>query len=176
MADPCHDLVVNCPNCGAAMQLSAKGHYSCAHCGTIAFPDAVERDGVRLLGPGDSPRPCPACQAPLVRAMVDEYQVAHCEKCRGMLLPRRSFAEIVHRRRAWAEGPSVTPIPPDDRELRRRLSCPRCGATMIVDRYYGPGNILMDSCLACDLVWLDYGELKQVIQAPGPDRGTRDLT
>jgi hypothetical protein len=25
-------------------------------------------------------------------------------------------------------------------------------------------------------VWLDYGELKQVIDAPGLDRGTRDLT
>jgi Zn-finger nucleic acid-binding protein len=34
----------------------------------------------------------------------------------------------------------------------------------------------MDSCAACDLVWLDYGELKQVIDAPGLDRGTRDLT
>jgi Zn-finger nucleic acid-binding protein len=158
------------------MALSAKGAYICSHCGSTAFPDAVDRDGVRVLGPGEKTRLCPACEAPLARAMVDEYQVAHCEGCRGMLMPRRSFAEIVRRRRAWAAGPSVTPIPPDEAEMRRRLECPNCGAPMIVDRYYGAGNIVMDSCAACDLVWLDYGELKQVIDAPGLDRGTRDLT
>ena len=158
------------------MALSAKGAYICAHCGTTSFPDTVDRDGVRVLGPGDTSRPCPACETPLLRAMVDEYQVAHCKGCRGMLMPRRSFAEIVRRRRAWAEGASITPVPPDEREMRRRLNCPNCGAAMIADRYYGPGNIVMDSCPACDLIWLDYGELKQVIDAPGLDRGTRDLT
>ena len=45
---------------------------------------------------------------------------------------------------------------------------------MIADRYYGPGNIMMDSCAACDVVWLDYGELRQVIDAPGEDRGSRE--
>jgi Zn-finger nucleic acid-binding protein len=43
-----------------------------------------------------------------------------------------------------------------------------------VDRYYGPGNIVMDLCIACDWVWLDYGELKQIADAPGVDRGSRD--
>jgi Zn-finger nucleic acid-binding protein len=158
------------------MQLSAKGYFVCSHCGTTAFPSGADHDGLRVLGPGEAPQDCPACQAPLVRAMIDEYQVAHCEKCRGMLMPRRSFAEVVRRRRAWAEGPPVNPIPPEEREIRRQLHCPRCEEPMIVDRYYGPGNIIMDSCPACDLVWLDYGELKQVIDAPGLDRGSRDLT
>jgi Zn-finger nucleic acid-binding protein len=156
------------------MALSPKGHYICAHCGTTTIPETVERDGVRVLGPGDAPRACPACRATLVHAMVDEYQVGHCEGCRGMLMPRRTFAEIVRRRRAWAEGPAVTPIPPEDRELRRQVTCPRCGEPMIADRYYGPGNIMMDSCAGCDVVWLDYGELRQVIDAPGEDRGSRE--
>ena len=158
------------------MQLSPKGHFVCSHCGSVSFPEAADRDGVRVLGPGNAPRPCPACAAPLARAMLDEYQVAHCEQCRGMLMPRRTFAEVVRRRRAWADAPPVNPIPPDDGEMRRHVRCPRCAAPMIVDRYYGPGNIIMDSCTGCDLVWLDYGELKQVIDAPGIDRGTRDLT
>ena len=90
-------------------------------------------------------------------------------------MPRRSFAEIIRRRRAWADGPSVTPIPPEDREMRRQVTCPQCGERMIADRYYGPGNIMMDSCVGCDVVWLDYGELRQVIDAPGVDRGARDV-
>jgi Zn-finger nucleic acid-binding protein len=157
------------------MSLTAKGHYVCGHCGSTALPEGVERDGVRVLGAGDGSRRCPSCGALLSRAMVDERQVAYCEACRGMLLPRRSFAEVIRRRRAWAETAPVIPVPPDRAEMNRQLCCPQCGAGMIVDRYYGPGNIIMDSCTTCDLVWLDYGELKQVIDAPGIDRGTRDL-
>ena len=166
---------MNCVNCGAAMVLTARGFYHCGHCGTNAFPNTVERDGVRVVGPGDTPRSCSQCDAPLVRAMLDEYLVDYCEKCRGLLVPRRFFAEIVRRRRAWAEGPPVTPIPPDGKEMRRKITCPKCQAQMTTDWYYGPGNIILDRCNACDLVWLDYGELKQVVDAPGVDRGTRDL-
>jgi Zn-finger nucleic acid-binding protein len=44
---------------------------------------------------------------------------------------------------------------------------------MEVHPYYGPGNVVMDSCTTCDLVWLDVGELKQISEAPGGDRGVR---
>jgi Zn-finger nucleic acid-binding protein len=44
---------------------------------------------------------------------------------------------------------------------------------MDVHPYYGPGNIVIDSCSACDLIWLDHGELQQITDAPGRDRGTR---
>jgi Zn-finger nucleic acid-binding protein len=37
--------------------------------------------------------------------------------------------------------------------------------------YYGPGNIVIDTCNSCDLIWLDYGELRKVVNAPGRDRG-----
>jgi Zn-finger nucleic acid-binding protein len=32
----------------------------------------------------------------------------------------------------------------------------------------------MDVCVGCDRLWLDYGELKQIADAPGTDRGSRD--
>ena len=47
---------------------------------------------------------------------------------------------------------------------------------MLTDWYYGGGNVIIDRCVGCDLVWLDYGELKQIIDAPGIDRGSHDLT
>jgi Zn-finger nucleic acid-binding protein len=30
---------------------------------------------------------------------------------------------------------------------------------------------LIDTCSACSLIWLDYGELSEVIATPGSDRG-----
>jgi Zn-finger nucleic acid-binding protein len=44
---------------------------------------------------------------------------------------------------------------------------------MDVHPYYGPGNVVIDTCSGCDMVWLDHGELKQIADAPGQDRGTR---
>ncbi|HTG99991.1 MAG TPA: zf-TFIIB domain-containing protein [Vicinamibacterales bacterium] len=167
---------MNCVNCGAAMGLNARGYYVCAHCGTTSFPEAVSRDGIRILGPGDSEVRCSSCDAPFLRGMLDDYLVDYCEKCRGLLLSRRDFAEVVRRRRAWAQGQSVPPTHTDGAELRRRIKCPKCGTRMMTDWYYGPGNVVLDRCVACDLVWLDYGELKQIVDAPGEDRGSRDLT
>ena len=157
------------------MPLNAKGLYVCAHCGTSVLPDAVERDGIRILGPSDSELSCALCKVPFLRGLVNEYQVDYCEKCHGILLNRHDFAELVWRSRAWAKSASVIPAPGNAAELRRKISCARCGTRMTTDWYYGPGNVIIDRCVSCDLVWLDYGELNQIIDAPGPDRGSREL-
>jgi Zn-finger nucleic acid-binding protein len=150
------------------------GYYICRHCGTFHFPDTIDTQGIRVLGPSEAPLACPVCKSPLVLAMLQEQQVEYCPSCRGVFVPRRGFAEIVRHRRSWADAPPVIPTPPKPSEWRRQLTCPRCGVPLSVDRYYGPGNIVMDLCIGCDWVWLDYGELKQIIDAPGADRGSRD--
>jgi Zn-finger nucleic acid-binding protein len=159
------------------MELSpVYGFYKCRYCGTYHFPETVDDQGVRVLGPADRAIDCPLCRKALLVAMLDAYQVHYCQSCRGLLIPRPAFAEIVRHRRAWAIRPSITPVPPEDRALRRTIDCPTCRRRMIADRYYGPGNIIMDGCLACDVIWLDFGELQQIVDAPGADRGTRDLS
>ena len=85
------------------MALSVRhGSYLCGHCGTFHFPDTVDSEGIRVLGPSETPLPCPVCGPPLVRALLDEQQVEYCATCRGVLVPRQGFAEIVRRRRSWA--------------------------------------------------------------------------
>jgi Zn-finger nucleic acid-binding protein len=116
---------------------------------------------------------CPVCSQALVRAVIDDRDpIEICERCKGIFMPRRAFAVTVLARRRAAQKPSVMPMPADRGELERRIACPRCGSAMLTDRYYGPGNIVIDTCPTCDVVWLDAGELGRAIDAPGPDRRT----
>ena len=153
---------------------AARRYYFCAHCGTFHFLDAPAPEGVQVIERPASPRPCPLCDAPLATSVLDEaHVVEHCERCRGLLLARAVFAEAVARRRARETGPPLAPAPIDRRELTRQLGCPGCHAPMDVHPYYGPGNVVIDSCSRCDLIWLDFGELRQITEAPGKDRGRR---
>ena len=148
-------------------------YYHCNHCGTFHFIETPEVEGVRVLHPHDAALPCPLCQATLMRALLDDRSVVdHCQRCRGLLMARATFSEVVTIRRARAAGPAPPPLPLDARELQRHLSCPSCRARMDVHPYYGPGNIVIDSCSGCDLIWLDHGELTQITDAPGRDRGS----
>jgi Zn-finger nucleic acid-binding protein len=31
------------------------------------------------------------------------------------------------------------------------------------------------NCARCDLIWLDFGEIRRIVDAPGRDRGSRDM-
>ena len=127
--------------------------------------------GVRVVSGRTSERHCPVCRTPLLVAVMDDkYRIEMCEQCRGILMPRNTFVETIIGRRRAAAPPPVIPPHTDPRELHRRVRCPGCSAQMMTDWYYGPGNIVLDTCPACDLAWLDVGELQRVVDAPGPDR------
>ena len=149
-----------------------RGYFHCSHCGTFSFIDTPPVDGVRVLTRDRTALPCPLCGLPLAKAMLDDtHAVQHCERCRGLLLERATFADAVARRRARERGSGVPPAPLDPRELRRNVMCPACRQRMDVHPYFGPGNVVIDSCTACNLIWLDHGELRQIGEAPGRDRG-----
>lgn len=153
-----------------------RGYYFCRYCGAFHFPETTAADGIRVLGQSSTRLDCPVCARPLSAALLDEkHPVSYCGNCRGVLLPRTSFAEVVRARRAWATGAPAAPVPLARQELERKVSCPLCRDRMQTHPYYGPGNIVMDSCATCDAVWLDFGELKQIVDAPGSDRGTREV-
>ena len=153
--------------------LGVRRYFFCRHCGSFHFPEPLD-EGVRVLQRDQGPASCGACKSLLSNATLDEvYDVRYCARCRGVLLARAHFAEVVERRRAWAASPPVTPSPIDRRALQRPMTCPACSSAMSTHPYYGPGNVVLDTCDTCDLVWLDYGELTQIAEAPGRDRGRR---
>jgi Zn-finger nucleic acid-binding protein len=148
--------------------LATRPCWQCGHCSTLVCPEPAA-DGVRVTG--ERGLMCPVCRRALVRAVMDDREpIQVCPRCKGMFMARRAFAETMVARRRAAERPSVTPSPTDRSELSRRIDCPRCASRMLTDWYYGPGNIVIDTCPVCDVVWLDAGEFGRVVDAPGRDR------
>jgi Zn-finger nucleic acid-binding protein len=151
---------------------ASKGYFFCRYCGSFHFPDSRPDDGIRVVGADGAS--CAVCNHQLATAMLDEtHSVRYCGNCRGVLLSRREFAGVVQNRRAWATDVPGPPVPLNPGELERRVNCPVCKARMMTHPYYGPGNVVLDSCEPCELIWLDFGELRQIVDAPGKDRGTR---
>jgi Zn-finger nucleic acid-binding protein len=153
---------------------ASRGYFFCRYCGSFHFPETVGDDGVRVLGASKEELSCSGCRKPLLTALLDEaHPIHYCENCRGVLMRRRDFATVVHARRAWASGQPPPPVLLNQAELGRKMTCPSCQKTMATHPYYGPGNVVIDTCEPCEAVWLDFGELSQIVAAPGKDRGSR---
>ena len=163
---------MTCQQCGAPMELiRERDYYQCHYCGGYFFP-GESPDGVRVLGKNPEGVTCPLCQIPLNMATFDEYyQGYQCSKCQGILFNRSAFRRTIEDRRARTTTPAEPPTRYREEELQRKVDCPGCSKTMSNHKYMGPGNIIIDMCVACNLIWLDYGELTKVVEAPGKDRG-----
>ena len=160
---------MNCPNCGATMELKeGRGYFVCSYCTTFHFPDESSQsiDGVIDSGK-QAELGCPVCETRLNEGTIEGRCIFHCGTCRGVLATNADFGMIVKQRRGKYEGPESTPVPLNPDELRRKLRCPRCGDVMDVHPYYGPGNIAVDTCARCFLIWLDHGEIGKIEKAPG---------
>lgn len=156
---------MNCPNCAAPMHFERERVcFSCEYCGSIAFVEPSD-DGIVVLGE-PTRYACPVCRRSLVLALVGRTEVSYCSNCRGMLVSQLAFFHTIRYLRARSKQPPLEPPPLDRGELKRQTRCPRCQEAMHTHPYGGPGNIVVDNCLRCHLIWLDHGEVARIIRAP----------
>lgn len=160
---------MNCNQCGAPQDWDgARPIVVCDYCNSIRSVCDIEVsvDRIGLTGqPGDAN--CPRCQHQMTAAAMDGMKVDHCEECRGVLIRRDLFAILVRNRRAAFRGAAERAVPLDPKQLKIVVDCPECQRAMEVHPYYGPGNIVIDSCRVCGLIWLDSGEMATIEVAPG---------
>lgn len=163
---------MNCPHCGAPMTLyRERDYYYCDHCQSYHFP-RKDLAGLRILGENPEGINCSHCRIPLNLITFDDFFRGYqCSKCRGLLFNRTTFREAIDFSRSQVKTPPEPFRDFDPAELDRVSYCPTCQKKMETFQYNGPGNIVIDTCHSCDLIWLDFGELQKVINAPGRDRG-----
>jgi Zn-finger nucleic acid-binding protein len=109
---------------------------------------------------------CPACQAMLSEGTIQNRSVLYCTKCRGLLVSIDSFLPLIEFLRALRRPTGSVIQPRDNSDTDRQLTCPECGRTMIGYPYGGPGNVNIDTCERCSLIWLDRNELQRIVLAP----------
>jgi Zn-finger nucleic acid-binding protein len=137
--------------------------FHCQYCGGDEFPDP-NQDGVALL---DEPSSfaCPLCKELLVSAVVKDIPILSCPHCRGNLIQQSKMLPIL--RQAQSIGPvhEKPPSSPTKTERTRTMVCPSCQKLMAVYPYGGPGNIIIQGCEQCQLIWLDFGELARILHS-----------
>jgi Zn-finger nucleic acid-binding protein len=138
--------------------------WTCAYCKTVYYSEPNE-EGICVLGEATK-LGCPVCSVPLVEASIDGHKVSYCTQCRGSLIPVPVFVSLLDELRARQGGAWHIARRPDPAQLRRQIHCPRCSRQMDTHFYGGPGNVVIDDCAACELNWLDKGELACIVRAP----------
>ena len=163
---------MNCKQCGAPMELfRERDYYHCEHCDSYHFPDPTP-DGLRILGENPDGHECPLCKITLNMIVIDDYYRGYqCSNCKGLMFNRTTFRETIDNRRSKTKAPPEPVNTFNPAELNREIYCPVCEKLMGTYQYLGPGNIVIDTCQEDDLIWLDFGELIKVVNAPGRDRG-----
>jgi Zn-finger nucleic acid-binding protein len=155
---------VTCGSCGAPIApVPNKDYFVCHYCGAYYFPEASQ-DGIKLLGePGTLS--CPVCKIPLVTALIGEMHVQACSKCRGVMISQEHLSFIINYLRLTSKK-IETVLPLDREDLKQARICQTCGRKMDTHAYEGGGNVVIDVCIHCGVVWFDYGEIKRIITSP----------
>ncbi len=155
---------ITCESCGAPLSLApGKDYFVCSYCGAYYFPKAG-KDGLTILGePGTLI--CPVCMIPLVTAKLEEVRLEACPRCHGVMILQRHLAIIVqYLRLKSVKDLSVPPL--EKADLQKERCCQTCGEKMDTHVYGGGGNVVIDVCPKCKVVWFDYEEINRVITAP----------
>ncbi len=141
---------------------AGQNFFHCEYCGGYDFPDP-NQDGVALLDEV-SPYICPMCRKPLVSATIKDVRVFSCPNCRGNLIEQSKMLPILSRIHLDSTN-ELLPPPQNKSELTRAIVCPSCQKLMEAYPYGGPGNIIIEGCEECRLIWLDFGELSRIIHS-----------
>jgi len=141
----------------------------CDYCQSLVFSsdNPLTIDRIIAAG-GETDADCPVCQKSLQTGRLEDRPVLYCGGCYGILVRNEHFGAIVRERRTRRKGCEAKAGKLlNTEEYKRQIGCPNCHQKMEVHPYYGPGNIVIDSCNACQYIWLDHGELRTVEQVEG---------
>lgn len=113
---------------------------------------------------------CPRCKTRgeisyLKKANLDNIQVDICEKCGGIWFDKDELGQAT--KVTQEEIQKLESLLENTQQIEKfedvELNCPTCDLPMMKYRYMYTSNIYIDSCEKCGGIWIDKGELIQII-------------
>ena len=167
-------VTIACQKCGGTAEVVAGQQYhNCVYCDSLIQLAEISED--RILPTGVTlDCSCPTCDQPLQTGLIEKRRALFCGSCFGILIRHADFAGIIQERQARRAGQEpAEPRPIDPESYKRQINCPSCSQRMETHPYYGPGNIVVDTCSECGYLWLDHGEISRVENASYVRRSTQ---
>jgi len=151
---------VNCKNCAGTLEIVPnRDYYKCSYCDSLHFPKE-NSENIKIFNQKKK-RFCPKCKESLNLASIHNIKILHCEKCRGNLIRAKTMNYILSELKT--KNPHLGPIKSNVETCpNRNLNCPFCRSKMDSHPYHGQGNVSIDSCGKCYVIWFDYGELSSI--------------
>lgn len=104
---------------------------------------------------------CPGCQSPLITGELDAVEVDFCASCKGVWLDAGELELLfgdAAQCEAFLDGGEAAATEEKPRK------CPVCHARMAKRRTRGEAEIVFDRCERNHGLWLDEGELTEILR------------
>lgn len=107
---------------------------------------------------------CPRDKGDLEREVFCGVEIDTCPACEGTWMDEGEIARVVGMVKDMMDGQEIKIGPLPDRKPGEQLMCPRCGDVAMDPFYFSyKKELIVDRCRKCLGIWLDGGELKQVL-------------
>ncbi|MCK5799929.1 MAG: rhomboid family intramembrane serine protease [Deltaproteobacteria bacterium] len=106
-------------------------------------------------------RPCPLCSMTLLEPVsLEGIEVDACPRCGGLYFDAGELAQVVERSVGSLSDQNAL----GSARVASEMACPGCSSPLMVHSFEGEeGNAFdVDVCHACQGIWLDRGELREV--------------
>lgn len=112
---------------------------------------------------------CPKCDCELEIVVVKDVKLEICSSCDGIWFDYEELYKIVRIPEEELRGTDIEKSleknhenDPDDNGFH--ITCPKCGDPMEIQTYCCDSGVKMDKCSRCNGIWLDDGEIMQIIE------------
>ncbi len=105
---------------------------------------------------------CPVCKEPMIVLELDEVEIDYCTSCEGIWLDRGELEILL--KSSSASDDLLNSFQRDEAATEKARRCPICDKRMEKALYEGKGRIRLDRCRRDHGIWLDKGELRDVLE------------
>ena len=111
---------------------------------------------------------CPVCENPMVVLELDQIEIDHCLHCGGIWLDAGELELLLDTDEDRERLKSF--LIEDDSVKEKKYPCPICNKKMTKVFVGEEKKILIDKCIKNHGLWLDKGELEDVIELSSQNR------